>query len=206
MAWQITATALAAGAALFLVMGGLGKIKDRMTEAVPHTLDSMTYMDYSTYNERGTDLDLSEDYRAIIWMQDNVKGSPVIAEAPSAGIQYEWLNRFSIYTGLPDVIGWEWHQIQQRLMFADTVRDRGVEEDAFYITTDPQAALNFIHKYNVRYIIVGQLERAKYKPGGPFNLVQAGVADGLSKFEVYNGKYWQSVYRDGSTVIYEVNP
>jgi len=206
VAWQVAAVALTAGAALFLLMGGMGKIQDRMAPAAPHTLDSMTYMDYATYNERGTDLDLSADYRAIIWMQDNVKGSPVIAEAPSAGIQYEWLNRFSIYTGLPDVVGWEWHQEQQRLMFTNTVRARGIEEDAFYVTTDLQAALNFIHKYNVRYIIVGQLERAKYVPGGFSNLVPTFGVDGLAKFETYNGKYWHSVYRDGNTVIYEVNP
>jgi YYY domain-containing protein len=205
VAWQTAAVALTAGAALFLLMGGIGKIQDRMASNAPRTLDSMAFMDYATYNERGTDLDLSADYRAILWMQDNVQGSPVIAEAPSAGIQYEWLNRFSIYTGLPDVVGWEWHQEQQRLMFTTTVRARGVEEDAFYVTTDIQAALNFLHKYNVRYIIVGQLERAKYMPGGFSNLVPAGGVDGLAKFERYDGKYWHSVYRDGSTVIYEVN-
>ena len=206
MAWQIAAAALTAGAALFLLMGGMGKMRDRMATSAPHTLDSMNYMAYATFNERGTDLDLSADYRAILWMQDNVKGSPVIAEAPGAGIQYEWFNRFSIYTGLPNVVGWEWHQIQQRLLFADTVRARGVEEDVFYSTPDPQTSLDFIHKYNVRYIIVGQLERAKYLPGGSFNLIPAGNPEGLTKFELYNGKYWHSVYRDDSTVIYEVNP
>jgi len=204
--WNIAAALLTGGAALFLVMGGLGKVNDRMAPAAPHTLDSMTYMDYATYNERGTDLDLSADYRAIQWMQDNVQGSPVIAEAPSAGIQYEWLNRFSIYTGLPDVIGWEWHQLQQRLIFTNEVRARGVEEDAFYATTDVNAALEFLHKYNVRYIIVGQLEQAKYKPGGFSNLTPLGGPDGLAKFELYDGIYWHSVYRDDNTVIYEVNP
>jgi YYY domain-containing protein len=206
VAWQLAAVALTVGAALFLLMGGLGKIQDRMAPAAPHTLDSMTYMNYATYNERGTDLNLSADYRAIVWMQDNVEGSPVIVEAPSAGIQYEWLNRFSIYTGLPDVVGWEWHQEQQRLMFTETVRARGMEEDNFYATTDLPATLDFIHKYNVRYIIVGQLERAKYMPGGFSNLVPEDGVDGLLKFEAFNGKYWYSVYRDGSTVIYEVNP
>jgi uncharacterized membrane protein len=190
--WQVVATALVAGAALFLVMGGLGKVQDRMTEATPRTLDSMTYMAYATYNEFNTDLSLSEDYRAIRWMQDNVKGSPVIAEAAPAGVQYAWLGRFSIYTGLPDVIGWEWHESQQRLMFTNTVRARGLEEDVFYGTTDINAARDFLRKYNVRYIIVGQLERAKY------------AGDGLTKFTSYNGIFWNAVYQDGSTIIYEV--
>ena len=191
-AWQIAAAALTAGAALFLLMGGMGKIADRMNTAAPHTLDSMTYMNFTTYDMFNANLDLSEDYRAIRWMQDNVQGSPVIAEAAPAGIQYTWLGRFSIYTGLPDVVGWEWHQIQQRLMFTDTVRARGVEEDVFYTTTDVSQAQDFLRKYNVRYIILGQLERAKY------------VGDGLSKFEAYNGTLWNAVYRDGQTVIYQV--
>ena len=48
-AWQIAAAALTGGAALFLLMGGIGKIADRMNTAAPHTLDSMTYMNSTTY-------------------------------------------------------------------------------------------------------------------------------------------------------------
>ena len=112
---------LVAGAALFLIVGGADKIRDRMTPSTPHTLDSMTYMDYATYSDYGVDMDLSEDYRAIRWMQENVQGSPVIVEAASAGVQYQWHRRFSIYTGLPDVVGWEWHQVQQRVLDSATV-------------------------------------------------------------------------------------
>jgi uncharacterized membrane protein len=168
-----------------------------MSPAAPHTLDGMTYMAYTNnYFESSVNksLDLSEDYRAIRWLQENVQGSSVIAEAPSAGVQYTWLNRFSIYTGLPDVVGWEWHQIQQRLTFTEIVRERGVEENAFYTTTDVNAAFDFLRKYNVRYIIIGQLERARYTGEGP------------DKFDAYNGVFWNEVYRDGQTVIYEVPP
>ena len=211
LTWQVAAFALTAGAGLFLLMGGMGKIQDRMSTDTPRTLDSMTYMAYSTYAEYDVDIDLSEDYRAIRWMQDNIKGSPVIAEAPSSGVQYTWLNRFSIYTGLPDVVGWEWHQTQQRLMQSNVVKDRGVEEDNFYSTPDANAAVAFLRKYNVRYIIVGKLERAKYTPGGladppgPNSFLPAGAPNGLVKFETYNGVFWHEIYRDGDTVIYEVN-
>ena len=56
------------------------------------------------------------------------------------------------------------------------------------------AARSFLNEYNVKYIIVGQLEQAEY--AGP----------GLDKFVQYNGKLWNSVYRDGDTVIYQVLP
>ncbi len=204
--WEVASTLLVAGAALFILMGGWGKIEDRMAANTPHTLDSMTFMDYATYFERNTNLDLSADYRAIRWLQDNVKGSPVIAEAPGAGIQYEWLNRISIYTGLPDVVGWQWHQQQQRVLFDATVIARGAEEDNFYTTPDIQATLDFLQKYNVRYIIIGELEWAKYvTPGWAGD--SPGCPDCLQKFQQYDGKYWHAVYRDkdGKTVIYEVN-
>jgi len=192
--WKIAAVMLAAGAALFILFAGSGKINSRMAPDAPHTLDSMTYMAYSQYSEFGVNMDLSQDYRAIQWMQRNVQGSPVIVEAAAAGVQYTWLTRFSIYTGLPDVVGWQWHQQQQRVLFSDQVISRGAEEDAFYTTTDVQAAQSFLRKYNARYIIVGQMERAKY--AGP----------GLAKFETMNGKLWREVYRQGQTVIYQVLP
>jgi YYY domain-containing protein len=202
--WQVTAFILVAGAALVLVVAGADKMRDRMTPGTPHTLDSMTYMAYARYSEYGVDMDLSQDYRAIRWMQDNVQGSPVIVEAAPAGVQYAWLGRFSIYTGLTDVVGWEWHEMQQRVLDSSTVVARGKEVDAFYATTDGAAARLFIGKYNVRYIIVGQLERAKYAPGAPGGPVQEGAPDGLLKFEENNNILWNEVYRDGQTVIYKV--
>jgi uncharacterized membrane protein len=201
--WEGAAIILVTSAALVLLIGGADKIRDRITSNTPHTLDSMAYMNYATYADYGVTMDLSEDYRAILWMQDNVQGSPVIVEAASAGVQYQWHQRFSIYTGLPDVIGWEWHESQQRVLDSAMVIARGKEVDAFYATTDLSAAREFLRKYNVRYIIVGQLERAKYVPGAPGGPVLVGAPDGLLKFEANNNIFWHEVYRDGQTVIYE---
>ena len=203
-AWQVSAITLATGASLVLLIGGADKIGDRMTSAAPHTLDSMSYMNYAMYADYGMDMDLREDYRAIIWMQDKVQGSPVIVEAASAGVQYRWHQRFSIYTGLPDVVGWEWHQVQQRVLDSAKVIARGKEVDNFYATTDITTARDFLRKYKVRYIIVGQLEIAKYTPGNPGGSVPPGVEDGLLKFEANNNFFWHEVYRDKQTVIYEV--
>jgi YYY domain-containing protein len=189
-AWNLTATVLLTCAALYLLVAGMAKIRDRMNPAAPHTLDSMTYMAYAHYADFGVSMDLSQDYRAIRWMQDNVQGSPVIVEANCP--EYRWCSRFTIYTGLPGVVGWNWHQRQQRALMSNWVWDRIGEITAFYTTTDPAAAQAFLKKYNVRYIIVGQLERAEY------------IGEGLLKFDAYNGKLWQEVYRDEQTVIYEV--
>jgi uncharacterized membrane protein len=163
-----------------------------MSAGVPLTLDSITYMQYSRYADFNATMDLVHDYKAIRWMQDNVQGSPVIVEANCP--EYHWCTRFTIYTGLPGVVGWNWHQRQQRTLFPQLVEDRVNEIDSFYLTTDAQAARAFLAEYNVKYIIVGQLEQAEYQ----------GL--GLDKFVQYDGKLWNSVYRDGNTVIYQVLP
>lgn len=202
--WQGLAMLLVTGAALTLLISGTDKVRDRWVPEAPHSLDSMAYMQYATYAEYGRTFSTAEDYRAIRWMQENVQGSPVIVEAAPAGRQYSWLARFSIYTGLPDVVGWQGHEQQQRVYFQGQVIQRGLEVDNFYATTDLVAAVDFLHKYNVRYIIVGQLERGKYAPGTPDGPVLADAPDGLLKFEQFNGLYWREVYRDGETVIYKV--
>ncbi|MEA3349198.1 MAG: DUF2298 domain-containing protein, partial [Chloroflexota bacterium] len=192
LVWQIVSICLIAGAALYPLMGSFAKIEDRMAADAPHTLDGMTYMQHATYVDEGAELDLSQDYDAIIWMQENVAGSPVIVEANQ--VEYHWGTRYTIYTGLPGVLGWNWHQRQQRTLTPhDWIYERldGIEE--LYLTEDIEQARDFLIKYDVRYIVLGQFERTKYP--GP----------GLDKFSVYNGDLWNDVYQDGDTVIYEVN-
>jgi len=195
-AWRVGLTALVVGAALFPLTAAPAKIRDRMATNAPHTLDGMTYMDYSTYGDGLTpdtyqQMDLSQDYLAIQWMQRNVQGSPVIVEANST--EYKWGNRFTIYTGLPGVVGWSWHERQQRALVPDDwVTGRISDIQNFYTTTDLSEAEAFLTEYNVSYIILGQLERIYY--AGP----------GLDKFEAQNGQLWQRVYQDKNTAIYKV--
>src|SRR6185503_18250234 len=129
------------GAALFTVSGTAGKIRDRWIVEAPRTIDAITFMNYADFDDFGQRLDLSEDYRAIRWMQDNVQGSPVIVEANCP--EYRWCTRFTIYTGLPGVVGWNWHQRQQRGLMATWVEARVAEISTFYTTTEIESALDF---------------------------------------------------------------
>jgi YYY domain-containing protein len=188
---------LAAGGLLYTLAGSYAKITDRMSSTAPRTLDGMTYMQYSRYYdgsspELAIDMDLSEDYQAIRWMQDNVKGSPVLVEACS--LEYRWCSRYIIYTGLPGVIGWNWHERQQRGAFTDqVVWDRVNAVSAFYGTDDPAEAMAFLKKYHVTYIVVGQLERAFYDPAG------------IEKFDrMAQAGQLKAVFTVGQTTIYEV--
>jgi uncharacterized membrane protein len=196
--WQATFVVLVASTALFTLLGGLAKVKDRMVSSAPHTLDGMAYMQVAGYEEHNALTDtfdrmyLEQDYEIIRWLQDNVQGSPVIVEANSRNL-YRWYTRYTIYTGLPGVVGWEWHQQQQRALNpGDWVTQRVYEIDDFYLTQDMSVMRQFLQRYDVRYVIVGQLERITY--AGP----------GLDKFEDFDGVLWREVYRYKDSVVYEV--
>lgn len=188
--WQVILIILITGAAIYPLLGGVAKIKDRMAFDAPHTLDGMTFMQFALYADLNTIIDLSQDYYAIRWMQDNVEGSPVIVEANQ--VEYHWATRYTVYTGLPGVVGWSWHQRQQRTTTPhDWVFSRVEDVNLFYDTTDLGFAQNFLEKYDVQYIILGQLERANY------------LAEGIEKFKAAEGILWTPVYQDQETIIYQ---
>ena len=178
------------GAFLYTVFAGTDKMTDRMSDRAPRTIDGMKYMETSGYWQDGFYMDLAEDYEAILWMQDHVQGSPVIVEASPT--EYKWGSRFTVYTGLPGVVGWNYHQRQQRGPMSRMVWDRvdGIHE--FYNTADPAAAAAFLEIYGVRYIILGQMEKGMYAP------------EGIAKFAALDGVLWDRVYDQGNTQIYKV--
>ncbi len=189
--WQVILALLVFGAALYPITAATDKIRDRMSAETPAGLNGLEFMNTSTYYDQNADLNLNQDYAGILWMQKNVKGSPVLVEANT--VEYRWGNRFTIYTGLPSVLGWNWHQRQQRgAIDSNGIYNRLSEIPVFYNTTEIQSALDFINQYDVNYIILGQMERAYY-PG-----------QGLDKFEQYDGVYWNEVFREQDLVIYEV--
>ncbi|MEN4010927.1 MAG: DUF2298 domain-containing protein [Bellilinea sp.] len=192
--WQAAGALLLMAALLYPLTAGPAKIRDRMSPIAPIGLDGMAFMRTAEYSDQGRTLDLSQDYRAIRWMQENVHGSPVIVEANTP--LYRWGSRFSIYTGLPTIIGWDWHQRQQRAAVQNdlTIQDRINDVADLYNTQSLALARRILDRYEVKYIIVGQLEQAYYE------------ASGLSKFPAFEGQAWKEVYRDMDTAIYKVIP
>jgi YYY domain-containing protein len=196
-AWRVGLGALVFCATLYPITATQAKINDRMTPEAPHTLDGMDYMAFTRYTDGPTaeterEMDLNQDYYAIRWMQQNISGSPVIVEANTPEYRH-WGTRFTIYTGLPAVIGWNWHERQQRALTPDTwVYKRIAAVTDFYNTTSAEEARAFLEKYNVGLVVVGQLERIYYP--GP----------GLEKFTALEGELWDKIYSDGETEIYQV--
>lgn len=189
--WMLIFAVLFISVLMYPITATIDKVTDRMSNYVPLTLDGMDFMQSSVYPSNGVEMDLNQDYQAIKWMQMNVEASPVIVEANVP--EYQWGNRFTIYTGLPGVVGWNWHQRQQRAILpSNWVTDRIDEIQKFYTTTNLEETASFIRKYQIKYIIVGQLEKINYP----------GV--GLQKFDQFNGLFWKKVYKFGDTEIFLV--
>jgi len=212
MVWYMVAGLLLSVAALYPVMASRGRSLDRMTPQppqtmsdVPLTLDGMAYMQYSWLFEGDPNLiqadptlapfSLADDYGVIRWLQENAVGSPTIMEG-RADREYRWESRIAINTGLPSVIGWNFHQRQQRTFdpLPRLVQQRVSNVNAFYVTTDIAKAWAILQHYDVSYVIVSAMEKAYYP------------AAGLAKFdEMVEQGMMAVVYEHGAARIYQVN-
>ncbi len=178
------AFAVAVGlAALYPLVAIPAKVNDRYTHEAPRGLDGAAFMRYAERVEVvGEDVfrfPLRHDYEAIQWLLTNVEGSPVILEGTTGGDLYRWGNRYSIYTGLPTVIGWQWHQRQQRAALRNdrVIYRRDDDVALFYASPDIDVARLLLERYHPTYVIVGPLERAYYGEAGLakfMRLVEAG--------------------------------
>ena len=83
---------------------------------------------------------LAYDREAIAWMQENVDGSPVVAEVNTTPTLYGWQGRYAMFTGNPSIVGWDYHQRQQRPAQSEEVKRRVADVQSAYRTTDPAAA------------------------------------------------------------------
>ena len=211
--WTGALTLLVAAAAAYTVTATAAKVRDRfpaftaipdsgcaplagMTEPntrslppedQPHSLYGLDYMTWGAYCDHDSFLPLAYDHDAIRWLQDNVVGSPVIVEAQSFDL-YRMSSRYAWNTGLPDVVGWDYHTRQHNAAVpTEFVTARGYEIIDFYTTASLDAALQFLAKYDARYVIVGPMEQAYYAATG-----------GLAKFDALASR--------GDLTIAYVNP
>ena len=185
---------LGAAALVYPLTATPSRLADRWVPEAPHGLDGAAFMGSVSAERFGTTFSLNEDAAAIDWLQRNVAGTPVILEAhlPS----YQWAGRIATFTGLPTLLGWEWHQVQQRNAAGagPVIAARQQIIATIYNTPDTATALEQLRLYGVQYIYVGGVERATYKP------------EGLAKFEALTAAgTLERVFQQGQTAIYRVD-
>jgi len=93
---------------------------------------------------------------------------------------------------LPTVIGWDWHQKQQRSILPGQTIDHRIEDvRTIYNGTDLEQTKKLLNLYDVKYIYVGPLEKIYYD------------ANGLNKFDQATD-LWNLVYQNEQVKIYQV--
>ena len=90
------------------------------------------------------------------------------------------------------MVGWRWHQEQQRWDYRWAVGQRIDDVNRIYSTTDASEAMSLMRKYNVEYVYVGQLE-SLYYPGA-----------GLEKFDDMVGEQLDQVFRNKHVRVYRL--
>lgn len=167
------------------------RMHDRFENSVSSTIDGTAYMKTSIYMDDGRPVTLNWDHQAFEWLKQNVHGIPTILEANTP--LYRWGSRVSIYTGLPTVIGWDWHQKQQRsILPGQTIEHRIEDVRTIYNSTDLEQTKKLLDLYDVQYVYVGPLERIYYDENG------------LNKFDQAND-LWSLVYKNEQVKIYQVH-
>ncbi|MCB9127026.1 MAG: phospholipid carrier-dependent glycosyltransferase [Ardenticatenales bacterium] len=189
--WRGSVALLFAITLLYPIFSTYAKINDRFDRSVGPTLDGMAFMEKAIYNGPRGPLPLSDDAAAIRWLQENVSGSPTVAEMVQA--LYNPSSRITMYTGNPSIVGWDWHQRQQRAAsLPGQVEQRGADVQQLYNSPDATLAQQILTRYGVDYIVVGGWEKANSSP------------EGIAKFAANDGVLWDEVYNEANTQIYRV--
>jgi YYY domain-containing protein len=127
----------------------------------------------------------ADDYAAMKWLQANVSGQPHIVE--STGGSYTETAWVSAFTGLPTLLGWDFHEYQWRGNSTEA-NTRRPDILQIYQNTDPQQVLRLLDKYDVEYVYLGPVEQDKFA-------LQPTTGERLSRF-------LEKVYEGGSVSIY----
>jgi len=196
VSWSLWTAALALllfGCLVYPVLGTPVRVRDRFPGARPAvgTLDGLAFMTVGRFSWPDEDhpIELWWDYEAIRWLQENVEGTPVVAEATLAYYR-EHGGRVASYTGLPMLLG---HHQQGEQRWGSQTGPRSHEADTLFNGPDVNQAQRIIDDLYIRYIYIGQLERNYYN------------AAGLEKFErMAQSGYLQAVFQNEGVTIYEV--
>ena len=177
------------GGLVYPMVGTSYRLKDRFDTSF-QSIDGTKFMENTTHFEQGKPITLKWDLMAIQWLNKEIKTIPVVLEAHTE--PYRWGGRISTYTGMPTVLGWEWHQIQQRNINQNAVKTRSEIITTLYNTSDPVLKKSLLNKFRVGLIVVGTLERILYD------------SEGLETFHEMSDFGVEKIYQNDEVEIFQV--
>lgn len=143
-----------------------------------------------------------DDVAAIRWLNDHARQGDVLLEAPGCIYQRNSelpTSRFSAFTGIPTVIGWDGSEDQWRggqPELRGQIADRAGDVSSMYEEPDPTTNPLF-DQYGITLLIVGDYERY----GAGADCEKAGPYEAVSQ-EGYPGPAWVLEFEAGETRIY----
>jgi YYY domain-containing protein len=140
------------------------------------TLDGMAFLQQAR----------PDDYAAIKWLQANAPRMAYIVEA--YGGSYSDAAFVSAFTGLPTILGWDFHQNQWRGNDIEPGKRRP-DIQQIYQNMDAQQVLTLLEKYDIKYVYVGPIEKRRFE-------LTPQVA---GRFE----RFLEKVYEQGNVAIYQ---
>lgn len=197
--WVALLVLLVLASGVYPILGTRDRISERFDNTLGLTLDGTAYQRVAVYGDPGPTRDVEDDRvytlgadaEAIAYLRANVEGSPVMLEAVSEHA-YRWYPRTAKYAGVQVVVGWQWHQMQQRgdggkqSRFV-IARVRDVKE--MYDTPDTARFLELAERYAVSFVYVGPTERTYFD--------ETGLAkfESMPRLEVFFQNQEVTVYR-----------
>lgn len=183
------------------------RLRHRFEVTTGPTLNGLTYMESGTLRDpNGALLRLDEDLATISWMQENLTGAPVVLEAMIGPYRGNG-SRITNATGFPTVLGWDNHEGQQR--WPDQIGPRARDVRALYNSRTPDQVLALIEKYDIDYIMLGQVELLTTLNQGHLGATRQGERyaspQGVATLRglVDSGQLTEA-FRQGDTVLYRV--
>ncbi len=164
--WRLPLVLATLVAAAYLPLATYGRSQARFDPQAALTLDGAAFLEYATLDVNGRRLQLADDAKIVRWLRTHAGPDDVLLEAQLP--EYQWGSRISVHSGRPTVLGYRHHQRQQRPLpvLADAIELRRQNVAALYATTDLARKIAALNHYDVRYVVVGGLERAVYPAAG----------------------------------------
>jgi uncharacterized membrane protein len=148
-----------------------------------------------------------DEFAALMWLRAHSGQDDRLVEAPgnSYGDSHGWFqSRFGAASGIPDLLGWYFHEVQWRggtpAVIDTELPERAADIGTLYGTTNTQDARRILDKYRINWVVVGLNE----EEGEGHCAISLGCPPyppaGLAKFK----DMLELAYQHGSVSIYHV--
>lgn len=179
LVWKTLLVAGAAASVFTSAVAMTGLLRTNRVSGPRGTLDGTRYL--STVDPDGSAL--------YAWLATSVSGLPTIAEA--WGPSYQDFTRVCMNSGLPTVLGWDYHLTQRGKSWA-AIDQRKEDLRTLYTAQTAEQAAAVLRRYQVRYVVSGPVEQRAY------------LGEKSPSFDSFEGLL-RPVFRKGGTTLYEVS-